>query len=184
MSDWKRLPGRPAYRRGTLRIVEDRWERSDGTRHAFTLVRSPSFAIVVAVTDEHEVPLVENLHPSPGLRLIELPGGHIDPPETPRAAARRELEEETGWKARRLALLGRYYPNPHWGTYEGHLFFADGLSEGAAHPDPDESIRPFLLPVREVYRRFRQGKFRAGSAIVALAAAEERFRAMGLLPPR
>jgi ADP-ribose pyrophosphatase len=181
MPDWKRLSGRVVYRRGAFRIVEDRWQLPDGTRQVFPVLKSPSFAIVVALTAEHEVPLVENLHPSPGLRLLELPGGRIDRNETARSAARRELEEETGWRARRLALLGRYFPNPHWGSFEGHVFFGEGLTAGPTHPDEGESLRPLLMPVREVYRRFHRGGFRGGSSIVALSLAEERFRTMGLL---
>jgi ADP-ribose pyrophosphatase len=154
----------------------------DGTRQTFPVLKSPSFAVIVAVTTEHEIPLVENLHPSPGLHLLELPGGRMEPHETARAAARRELEEETGWSAGRLTLLGRYHPNPHWGTFEGHVFFGDRLIEGRIHPDPGESLRPVLLPIREVYRRFHRGRFRGGSTIVGLSMAEERLRTMGLLP--
>lgn len=177
----KRLPVRTVYARGRFQVLEDRWRLRDGTEVTFPLLRSPSFAVVVGLTDDHEIPFVENLHPSPGLHLIELPGGRIERNETPRAAARRELEEETGWKARRLTPLGRYHPNPHWGTFEGHVFLGDELSAAGAHPDVGESLRPLLLPVGEVYRRFRQGRFLGGSTIVGLALAEDRLRARGLL---
>jgi ADP-ribose pyrophosphatase len=91
------------------------------------------------------------------------------------------LEEETGWRARKLTRIGQYYPNPHWGTFAGHIFLGEELSEGRIHPDPGEALRPVLLPIDEVYRRFRQGKFRGGSTIVGLSMAEARFRALGLL---
>ena len=181
MHGWKRLSGRLVYRRGSFRLVEDRWETPEGGNHVFPVLKSPSFAVVVAVTPGLKIPLVKNLHPSPGLGLLELPGGRIDQDETPRSAARRELAEETGWKARKLTVLGRYFPNPHWGAYEGHLFFAEGLTEDRADPDPGEALRPVLLSVRDVYRRFHSGRIRAGSAIVGLSMAEPRFRAMGLL---
>jgi ADP-ribose pyrophosphatase len=182
MGDWNRLPSRVVYRRGNFRLVEDRWRLRDGTELAYPLVRSPSFAIVVGVTEEQEIPLVRNLHPSPGLRLLELPGGRIEPRETPRTAARRELQEETGWKARKLTRLGKYHPNPHWGSFAGHVFLAEQLEPGENHPDPGESLRPVELPIREVYRRLHRGRFLGGSTIVGLAMAEVPLRAMGLLP--
>jgi ADP-ribose pyrophosphatase len=102
--------------------------------------------------------------------------------ETPRACARRELEEETGWRASKLTPIGRYYPNPHWGTFQGHFFLGEGLLEGRAHPDRGESLRPVLLSIDEVYRRFHNGRFRGGSTIVGLTMAEGRLRMLGLLP--
>lgn len=182
MGDWKRLPSRVVYRQGNFRVVEDRWRLGDGTELAYPLLRSPSFAVVVGVTEEREIPLVKNLHPSPGLRLLELPGGRIEPKETPRRAARRELKEETGWTARKLTRLGRYHPNPHWGTFEGHVFLGERLREGPTHPDVGESLRPVLIPIVEVYRRLHRGRFLGGSTIVGLTMAEERLRTLGLLP--
>jgi ADP-ribose pyrophosphatase len=182
MGEWKRLPSRAVYRQGDFQLMEDRWRLRDGTELKYPLLKTPSFAVVVGVTDEQEIPLVKNLHPSPGLRLLELPGGRIEPNETPRRAARRELEEETGWRARKLTRLGRYHPNPHWGTFQGHAFLAERLEEGATHPDVGESMRPVRLPIAEVYRRLHRGRFLGGSTIVGLTMAEERLRGLGLLP--
>ena len=179
---WKHHSSRLAFKLGRFRVLEDHWTDPDGARVAFPIVRSPSFSCVIGLTDDHEIPLVENLHPSPGLRLLEIPGGRVEPGEAPRAAARRELEEETGWKARTLLPIGRYYPNSHWGTFQGQFFLGEGLRRGSPHPDPGESVRPILLPVGEVYRRLHRGRFLAGSTIVGLHLAEDHLRRKGLLP--
>jgi len=92
------------------------------------------------------------------------------------------MEEETGWRARRLTPFGRYHPNPHWGAFEGHVFLGERLRKVEAHPDGGESLRPVLVPVGNVYRRFRRGRFRARSTIVGLTLAEPSLRALGLLP--
>jgi ADP-ribose pyrophosphatase len=181
MHDWKHLPSRVVYRRGNFRVLEDRWRLPDGTALTSPLLKSPSFSVVVGVTDEGEVPLVKNLHPSPGLRLLELPAGRINANETPRTAARRELAEETGWRAGKLSHLGRYHPNPHWGTFEGHVFLGEKLRAGTPHPDAGELLRPILMPVPEVYRRLHQGRFLAGSTFVGLTMAEAPLRRRGLL---
>lgn len=184
MAKWKHLPSRVVCRLGRFRVVEDRWETPGGARLVTPLVRSPSFAVVVGVTEDHRIPMVQNLHPSPGLHLLELPAGRLEPGETPRAGARRELEEETGWSARQLTSIGRYFPNPHWGAFRGHIFLAGDLSPGQMHPDPGEFIRPVTLPVRDVYRRLNRGLIRGGSSLVGLYLAESRLRAMGLLSTR
>jgi ADP-ribose pyrophosphatase len=183
-----RRPNRRArrlvYKLGRFRLVEEHWTLPDGTPDIFPIVSSPSFSSVVALTDEHDVVLVRDLHPVPGLRLLELPGGRIEPGESPRAAARRELEEETGWRARRLVPLGSYYPNPHWGSYRGHLFLGTGLRAGTRHPDPGESLRPVLLPADAVYRRLGEGHFFGGSTLVGLFMAERHLRRRGWLTGR
>ncbi len=125
--------------------------------------------------------LVENRHPVPGLHLWELPGGRMEPGESPRTAARRELREETGWDARRLTPIGRYFPNPHWGVFEGHFFLAEGLRPGVSQPDPGESLRPRLVPVDQVYRRLERGRLPGGSTMVGLYLAMPELRKRGWL---
>jgi ADP-ribose pyrophosphatase len=178
---WKHRPSRLVYHLGRFGVVEDRWDLPDGTHLVTPLIKSPSFAVVVAVTENREVVLVRNLHPSPGLHLLELPGGRLEPGEGPRAGARRELEEETGWRASTLTPIGRYFPNPHWGTFQGHVFLGTGLRQVAPHPDPGESVRPVLADVGEVYRRLHRGRFFAGSTLVGLFLAEDRLRTLGVL---
>ncbi len=125
--------------------------------------------------------LLENLHPVPGLHLLEIPGGRLEPGESPREAARREMEEETGWIARRLTPLGRYYPNTHWGVYDGHLFLGERLVRGVARLDPGESVRPRALRIADVYRRLHSGRLRGGSTMIGLLLAEPVLRRRGLL---
>ena len=172
------------YRLGAFELLEERWSRPDGVRSRSPILRAPSFACVVPVTEEREVVLVRNRHPSPGLGLLELPGGRLERGETPRSGARRELREETGWEARRLTRVGRYYPVPHWSTMQGHLFVGDRLVPGIATPDPGESVFPVRLPVEEVYRRLRRGRFLGGSTLVGLHLAEPVLRDRGWLPSR
>lgn len=181
VAKWHRLPARVVCQLGRFRVLKDTWVTPSGSRLTTPLVLSPSFSVVVGVTEDHRIPMVKNLHPSPGLRLLELPAGRLEPGETPRAGARRELEEETGWRARKLSLIGRYYPNPHWGVFRGHIFLGEGLRLGRAHPDPGEFVRPVVLPVREVYRRLKLGQIHGGSTLVGLYLAEPRLREMGLL---
>ncbi len=175
------ISSRRAYRLGRFEVREVRWQRPGERPLHFPLVRSPSFACVVPLTDDRRVVLVENRHPVPGLHLLELPGGRIEPGESPRAAARRELEEETGWRARKLERLGRYHPTPHWGTYEGHFFLGEALVPGVLHPDPGESMHPRLMALPEVYRRLHRGRLPGGSTMVGLFLAEPVLRKRGWL---
>jgi len=77
MSGGKRLGAREVFHDGPFRVVEERWRHPDGSEVVYRSVKSPSFSVVVGVTDEGEIPFLRNFHPSPGLRLLELPGGQI-----------------------------------------------------------------------------------------------------------
>jgi ADP-ribose pyrophosphatase len=143
------------------------------------MMDAPSFAIVVPVTPGGRIALVRNRHPVPDLHLLEWPGGLIEPGESPRTALRRELTEETGYRAGQLSALGRYYPNSHWGTYRGHVFVAEDLRSGPPSPDPEEWLELQTLPIQKAYGRSRGGDFLDGHTIVALCSAEAFLRARG-----
>lgn len=143
------------------------------------MIESPSFSIVVPITPEGRIAFVRNLHPIPGLGLLELPGGRLEPGESPKTAARRELSEETGWRAGKLTPIGKYYPNPHWGVFQGHFFLGEDLLPGPPSPDPEERIEPDALPIRKTYELLRAGRFLGGSTIVGLYKAEPLLQARG-----
>lgn len=83
-----------------------------GERHSFYRIDSPDWVNVVPVTPDGEIVMVRQYRH--GLRdvTLEIPGGMIDPGETPEQAAARELLEETGYRAARLTALGSVNPNP------------------------------------------------------------------------
>lgn len=166
----------PVFEADRFTIVRDSWRSSDGRPLSSLRISAPSFSLVVPLTEDGAILLVRNRHPSPGLRLLELPGGRIDPGETPRRAAFRELEEETGWRAKTLLPLGRFYPNPHWGSHRGHVFLARGLRPGTRHLDPEEDLVTVKMPLDQVYRRLRQGGFPCGPTALGLHLAEPVLR--------
>lgn len=83
-----------------------------GDAHPFYRIESPDWVNIVALTRDEQLVLVRQFRHGSRTVTLEIPGGLIDPGETPAQAAGRELLEETGFRAGRLEDLGSLNPNP------------------------------------------------------------------------
>ena len=109
-----------------------------------------------------------------GQFLLELPAGRIEPGEPPLAAAKRELIEETGYRAKRWSRLVRYYASPGFLAETMQVFLAEDIRAGVAQPEPDEKIALLHLPLSEVVAMIDQGKILDGKTILSVLLFERR----------
>jgi len=139
--------------------------------HLYQVVRHPGGVGVLPVHDDGTVTLIRQLRPSVGESLLEIPAGRLHPGEAPSECGRRELAEETGLSAGRLAPLGRFYPSP--GVFDEviHLFLGTGLVQGRSAPEQYEDIETVRLPMGEALRMAGTGAILDGKTIVALLRA-------------
>lgn len=137
-------------------VVHEQIELPSGLRQDLAIVRHPGAVGVVALQPDGQVLLVRQYRHAVGKELLEIPAGRLEHGEDPRRAALRELEEETGYRARALEPLGSFYPAPGFCSEELHLFLARDLEwagpERAAH-DADEELATVQLPLREALER-------------------------------
>ncbi|HEV2464417.1 MAG TPA: NUDIX hydrolase [Acidobacteriaceae bacterium] len=99
--------------------------------------------------------------------LYEVPAGKIDPNEDRLAAAKRELAEETGFRAKKWTKLARYYASPGFLAESMQVFLAEGLTPGATSPDEDERIELLMVPFSELLRLIDKGDIHDGKTIIA-----------------
>ena len=97
-----------------------------GREHAFDIVDAPSWVNVVAVTPRNRVLLIRQYRAGTREVTTEVPGGTVDPGESPLDAAKRELLEETGYTSDEWSEIGKVEPNPAFQTNLTYTFLARG----------------------------------------------------------
>jgi ADP-ribose pyrophosphatase len=115
-----------------------------------------------------------------GQFLHELPAGRIEPGEAPLAAAKRELIEETGFRAKRWSKLVRYYASPGFLAETMQVFLAQNIRPGIAQPEPDEKITLHQIPLSEVLAQIEAGKILDGKTILSVLLFARRFSILGV----
>ncbi|BDU50440.1 NUDIX hydrolase [Haliovirga abyssi] len=105
---------------------------------------------VLAVTKENKVILVKQYRAGADKYLIEVPAGLIDEGETPEEAAIRELEEEGGYKAKKLKKLTEFYTTPGFTNEIIYVFEAFDLEKTEQNLDHDEYIDVIEYPIEKV----------------------------------
>lgn len=100
--------------------------------------------------------------------LWELPAGKLDAGEEPLAGAQRELEEETGYRARKWWPLVEYYASPGFLGESMKVFVAEGLIPGEAHPEEDENIEMRLVRLSDVLRMIEKGAILDGKTLTSV----------------
>lgn len=101
-----------------------------------------------------------------GRYLWELPAGKLEPGEEPMTGAQRELEEETGYRAKKWKLLIDYWPSPGFLGESMQVFVAEGLIAGEAHPEEDEKIEFRLVKLSDLLKKIAKGEIQDGKTLV------------------
>jgi len=100
--------------------------------------------------------------------LWELPAGKLEAGEDPLTGAQREMEEETGYRAKKWKLLVDYWPSPGFLGESMQVFVAEGLIAGEAHPEADEHIEFRLVKLKDVLKKIDKGEIVDGKTLVSV----------------
>ena len=130
------------------------------------IVQHPGSAVMMAVDTRKRILLVRQYRVPARAYLWELPAGRLDAGETPLQAARRELVEETGYRAKHWKKLVAFYPSPGFVAEKMTIFLATGLTAGEATPMDDERIETRWFTSQEIEQAIRSGKIADGKTML------------------
>ena len=141
-----------------------------------SVVRHAGSAVMMAVDAKKRILLVRQYRlPADGY-LWELPAGRLDPGEKPLEAARRELAEETGYKARHWKKLVSFWVSPGYVQEKMTIFLATDLTEGTATPMDDERIESRWFTRQELAAMIDSGRIADAKTIIGYMLWERRAR--------
>lgn len=157
------------YQGKYVRAEEQVVRLPDGTEAVREIVSPPDAVGILPIDSEGRVYLVRQYRPAIRQVTLEIPAGILEPGEAPAETARRECEEEVGFRPKRLDFLFRYYHSVGFSTGKIEVFLGrDLLPSPHAHTDPGEFIEAMLLPFEEAYRQGLSGKIVDSKTLLAL----------------
>ena len=147
----------------------DEIEYESGNKGIREIAIHPGGAVVVPLKDDGKIILVRQFRYPLQTTLIELPAGKLDNGEDPLICATRELEEETGYKAKEIKKLGQIYTAPGYCTEILHIYYAKGLTPGNHNREEGEHGMEILeLSLSEIEEMIEQGKITDAKTIVGI----------------
>jgi len=154
----------------SLRVDEIDKPRGEG-RRTVEIVEHSGGAAIVAMPTPGEIVLVRQYREAVGQALWELPAGMIEAGEDPALTAARELEEETGYTAKRLRFLRSLYPTPGYCMERVHLFAAEELSPGEQRQEDIEDIEVRVWPLEKAWALVESDQLRDAKTQIGLSWA-------------
>ena len=128
------------YEGKILSLKQNKVELENGKITSRDIIHHNGAVCVLAITDENEVLMVKQFRLPFNDELLELPAGKLEINENPLDAAKRELEEETGYRSDDIKQIGKMYPTCGYSDEIIYLYFAKNLIKTVVNPDEDEFL--------------------------------------------
>ena len=153
-----------------FRVQHDRLIEPGGRRNEREVIRHNGSVVILALDDSKSkndpwIVMERQYRHAANQYLWELPAGKIDEGEEPLPAAKRELAEETGYRAKKWRPLVEYYASPGFLGETMKVFVAEGLKPGDAQPEEDEQIELRLVKMSEVLKMIEKGAILDGKTL-------------------
>ena len=170
----KVISSRLSFKGKVFNVYTDTLEEPDGHRHIKDVIRHHGSVVILAVDErtnptDPDVILERQYRHAAGQFLIELPAGTRNPGEAPLAAAKREMIEETGYRAKRWTMLLKYFASPGFLGEWMQIYLARDIRQGEAHLEMDENLEVLHMPLSQAMKMVAEGKIHDGKTLIGLS---------------
>ena len=169
----KLISSKVVFQGPLFRVLHDKLIEPGGKKSERDVIRHNGSVVILAIdsTKSKKDPwiVMERQYRHAATQYLwELPAGKLDPGEEALAGAQRELEEETGYRARKWEPLVEYYGSPGFLGESMKVFLAQGLVAGEAHPEDDEEIEFRLVKMSEIVKMIEKGAIKDGKTLCSV----------------
>lgn len=170
----KLVSSKLSYKGKVFNVYTDTVIEPGGHRNTRDVVRHNGSVVIVAVDDSKnpdnpDVIMERQYRHAAGQYLMELPAGTRDAGENPLAAAKRELAEETGFRAKKWTMLVKYFASPGFLGEWMQIYLAQEIREGAAALEEDENLEVMRVPLSKAMALVAAGKIHDGKTLIGLS---------------
>jgi ADP-ribose pyrophosphatase len=167
------ISSKTVYQGKVFWVTRDQVEEPGGVKASRDVIRHNGSVVILAVdasrnAADPDILLIRQYRHAAGKVLVELPAGRIEPGEKLIPAAKRELIEETGYRAKKWSKHVTYYASPGFLTETMTILLAENLTLGDAAPEEDEKIEIHMTPLSKVLSMIHEGKIQDGKTLIGV----------------
>jgi ADP-ribose pyrophosphatase len=168
MEDFEITESKQVYSGRVVNLYIEKIALPDGTEVIREIVQHPGAVAIVPMISPDEVVMIKQFRHCVRKAVWEIPAGTLEPDESPIDCARRELEEETGYRAAGMNPLGGFYTSPGFCNEFLYLFLATELEPCELKLDSDEQLEVHKMSLKEAFRKLEDGDIVDAKTIIGL----------------
>jgi ADP-ribose pyrophosphatase len=172
----KEIESKKIFQGRLISVRVDTVEMPDGKKSTREIVEHPGAVAVIAITQDQELILVRQFRKAAGEIVLELPAGVPNKGERGEETARRELEEETGYFAKKIKKVCAGYASPGYSNEVLQFYLAEDMNKMKQKTDEDEFVEVDLIDVETCVDLLKQGKIKDNKTIVGILLAEKHLK--------
>jgi ADP-ribose pyrophosphatase len=168
---WKTVESRKVYQTRIFDLHHHRRHHQQRGHHDFYTLEAPDWVNIIPLTDDENVVMVRQFRHGTESFTLEIPGGMVDADDAdPKTAARREMQEESGYDSEDIVELGKVHPNPAIQANYCHTFLARGVQPGEKiELDTTEETEVVLVPLTSIKELIASGEITHALVIAAFS---------------
>lgn len=172
----KTIESKYIYNGKILNLRRDKVETPRGREAYREIVEHNGGVAIFAVNDKKEVIMVSQFRKPFDEVLLELPAGKLEKDEDPLDCGIRELEEETGYKAKKMELMNVIYPSPGFSDEKLYIYFCDEMEKSSTNFDEDEVIQIEYIPYDKAVDMIYKKEIADAKSIIGILMAGKYIR--------